>query len=232
MWIEIRSAACGADLPNSTYGVLKSLNVHRNSTRTSTWLTGRSIGSVIVRHLPPERRRRRSRPPRTAPAGSSAGPRSGTSNANGQVRQTETTTSVMKLLPPISQNGRWSNRCSWSYQHVVDQAGVALEQERPGDHRGVDGQRVRDEEQRAQQAAATERLLQQHRRGDAEQPGEADREHRERDGDPERVQQRLAGRRCRSRARCGSCRSPVNGARRPVPDEELGQLRAGSSRCR
>ena len=40
------SAVCGAALPNSTYGVVKSLNVHRNSTRTSTWLTGRNDGIV------------------------------------------------------------------------------------------------------------------------------------------------------------------------------------------
>ena len=33
-----------SDVPNSTNGVVKSLNVHRNSTRISTWLTGRSDG--------------------------------------------------------------------------------------------------------------------------------------------------------------------------------------------
>ena len=37
-------------VPNSTYGVLKSLNVHRNSTSTSTRLTGRSEGSVMWRN--------------------------------------------------------------------------------------------------------------------------------------------------------------------------------------
>ena len=54
MWIEMRSAASGADLPNSTNGVLKSLNVHRNSTSTSTWLTGRSDGRVMRADLLPQ----------------------------------------------------------------------------------------------------------------------------------------------------------------------------------
>src|SRR5882757_6904538 len=107
MWIEIRSAASGADLPNSTYGVLKSLNVHRNSTSTSTWLTGRSDGSVILRiccQMPA--------PSMDAASYSSRGLfwRAAISirNANGQDFQSETTTSAMKLLLPISQNDGWS----------------------------------------------------------------------------------------------------------------------------
>src|ERR1700742_4180828 len=104
MWMEIRSPAGGADLPNSTYGVLKSLNVHRNSTSTSTWLTGRSDGSVIRRiccHMPA--------PSIAAASYSSLGmfcsPAVRHRKANGHDRHTDTVTSALKLLLPISQNG-------------------------------------------------------------------------------------------------------------------------------
>src|ERR1019366_5528307 len=46
MWMEMTSAACGAALPNSTYGVVKSLKVHRNSTSTRTWLIAPSEGTA------------------------------------------------------------------------------------------------------------------------------------------------------------------------------------------
>src|SRR6478609_12012488 len=113
MWMEIRSAACGADLPNSTNGVLKSLNVHRKSTSTSTRLTGRSEGRVIRRiccQTPA--------PSSAAASYSSRGmfcrPAVRVRKANGQDFQTETVSSAQKLLSPISQNGLSLVRCSWS----------------------------------------------------------------------------------------------------------------------
>src|SRR5579875_956937 len=45
-----RSAALGGALPNRTYGVLKSLNVQRNMTSTSTRLAPRTEGRVIDRN--------------------------------------------------------------------------------------------------------------------------------------------------------------------------------------
>src|SRR5215475_5786325 len=103
MWIEMTSAAGGAEAPNSTNGVLKSLNVHKNSTSTTTWLMLRSDGivmSLICRQMPA---------PSIADAsysswGMPCSPAMTQSNANGQLRPTETTTSTMKLLLPISQN--------------------------------------------------------------------------------------------------------------------------------
>ena len=113
MWTEIRSAASGAALPNSTYGVLKSLNVHRNSTRTSTWLTGRSEGSVMRRicwSMPA--------PSIAAASYSSLGmfcrPAITMRKANGQPFHTDTTSSATKLLSPISQKDGLSVRPSWS----------------------------------------------------------------------------------------------------------------------
>src|SRR5579875_2367574 len=103
MWMEITSAGLGAEEPNSTNGVVKSLNVHRNSTSTSTWLTGRSDRMVIFLiccQIP-------------APSMAEASYRSGAMpcspaithrNANGQLRQIEMMTSAKKLLCPISQN--------------------------------------------------------------------------------------------------------------------------------
>ncbi len=109
----MRLAASGADLPNSTNGVLKSLNVHRNRTSTRTWLTGRSEGSVILRiccQTPA--------PSRAAASYSSLGmfcrPAMMIRKANGQPFQTETTSSAKKLLSPISQKEEPSVRPSWS----------------------------------------------------------------------------------------------------------------------
>ncbi len=80
-------------------------------------------------------------------------------------------------------------------EHVVDQAVVALEHERPGDDGRVDRQGVRDEEDRPQEAPpAAEVLLQHDRRRDPEQPRQADGEEREDAGDEERVEQCLADR--------------------------------------
>src|ERR1700743_2170258 len=55
--------------------------------------------------------------------------------------------------------GRRAGDAELVVQHVVDQAVVVLEHERPGDDRGVRGKRVRREEDRAQGAAAAERVL-------------------------------------------------------------------------
>src|ERR1700742_4131281 len=99
MWIEMTSAGFGADDPNSTNGVVKSLNVHRNSTSTSTWLTGRSDGMVIflICCQTPA-------PSIAAASYSSRGmfcrPAISARNANGQDFQTETITSDQKLLLP------------------------------------------------------------------------------------------------------------------------------------
>src|SRR5487761_1066035 len=49
MCTEMTSAGLGADAPNSTNGVVKWLNVHRNRTRIRTWLTGRRDDIVIRR---------------------------------------------------------------------------------------------------------------------------------------------------------------------------------------
>src|SRR5699024_4201065 len=50
MWKLMRSPAGGWAVPNRMYGVLKSLNTHRNITSSMVWLTGASIGSVTARH--------------------------------------------------------------------------------------------------------------------------------------------------------------------------------------
>ena len=52
MWIEMRSADFGGVAPNRTNGVLKSLNVHRNSISSSTTLTGFREASVMWRTWP------------------------------------------------------------------------------------------------------------------------------------------------------------------------------------
>ena len=102
--------------------------------------------------------------------------------ANGQVFQTETTSSAKKLLSPISQNGRLVGEAELVVQDVVDQAVVALEHERPGDDGRVDGQRVRGEEERPAAGRGRGRSsCMQDRRGGAEQPGQADRQHGEDD---------------------------------------------------
>ena len=151
MWIEIRSADFGGGAPNSTYGVLKSLNVHRNSTSSSTRLTGRSERQGDVPHLLPD-------------AGAVDGgglvqlvgmfciPAISMRNANGQVRQTATTASGQEgVVADQPERPRRRATCRFVDQHVVEQAVVPLEHEAPRDDAGVDGQRVRHEEQGAQQ---------------------------------------------------------------------------------
>src|SRR5689334_4063167 len=115
MWKLSRSAAGGwAVEPNSTNGVLKSLNVQRNITSTSVTLTGRTIGRVIERHC------RKGFAPSTEAAsytsfGTDCRPAMSMRNANGQVFQIATTTTETKAFEPISQNGPVPlNRCSWS----------------------------------------------------------------------------------------------------------------------
>src|SRR3954469_4166053 len=104
MWKLSRSAAGGCAVePNSTNGVLKSLNVHRNITSTSVTLTGRTIGSVIERHW------RNGLAPSTEAAsytsfGTDCRPAMSIRNAKGQVFQIATTTTATKALLPISQN--------------------------------------------------------------------------------------------------------------------------------
>src|SRR3569833_4228108 len=99
MWMELRSASLGAEPPKRTNGVLKSLNVHRNSTRNSTWLTGRSIGRVT------ERRRRQKPAPSLAAAsyrsvGACCSPAIRHRNAHGHDFQTDTISSAQNELGP------------------------------------------------------------------------------------------------------------------------------------
>src|ERR1035437_2267821 len=153
MWIEIKSACAGVVSPNKMYGVVKSLKVHRNSTSTSTRLTGASIGSVT----------RRSCVTIPAPSSAAASYRSAgmlcipaviIRNANGQVRQMTTSVIVTKLFPPLGQKQLVD-------QHVVDDTGVALRHEVPGNDRGEDRQGKRYEKDRAHEPSAAEWSLRQ-----------------------------------------------------------------------
>src|SRR3954454_24709137 len=103
MWIEMMSADFGAVGPNSTNGVLKSLNVQGKSIRINTTLTGWSMASVMCRAC------RHTPAPSTAEASySSVGidcmPAVNIKNAKGQDLQIATTTIAQNALLPMSQN--------------------------------------------------------------------------------------------------------------------------------
>src|SRR5258705_1072655 len=103
MCTEMTSAGLGADAPNSTNGVVKSLNVQRNSTRIRTWLTERRDGIVIRRiccQIPAPSIAEASYRSRGMPCSPAITHR----NANGQLRQIEMMTRAKKLLCPSSQN--------------------------------------------------------------------------------------------------------------------------------
>src|ERR1700744_5414095 len=108
-------------------------------------------------------------------------------------------------------------------QQLVHQAVVVLEHERPDNDRGVDRQRERGQEDRAEHGPAAERVLGQDRRHRAEQPGQADRQHGEGAGYPERVQQGAADRLVEVDREVVILPSGP-GRSGPVADEEQGQL--------
>ena len=125
----------GGVAPNSTNGVLKSLNVHRNSISSSTMFTGRSDARVMWRTCCQCRRRRRPRP-RTPRRGMFCIPAISIRNANGQDRQMATIDHRRRRRCCRSaRTSASSGTCRFVMQDVVDQAVVPLEHEAPGDDR-------------------------------------------------------------------------------------------------
>src|SRR5689334_22792701 len=104
MCSESRSAAGGGAAPKRTYGVLKSLNVHRNVTSKSTTLTGRSEGSVMERNC-----RHLDAPSMLAASYISdemvCRPASKKRKAKGQLRQIAAMTMLQKAFAPSNQKG-------------------------------------------------------------------------------------------------------------------------------
>ena len=77
-------------------------------------------------------------------------------NANGHCCHTETITSAQKALSPMSQNGHLVHEVQDVDEQFVQQAGVTLEDELPGDDARVGGDRVGDQEERPKRPASAE----------------------------------------------------------------------------